>query len=830
MTSQFDHLKLPRVYVQLPRKSGGGFGGYKRDDRSTHGQNLLSQMAAVAKSAKERKSSFRLDPKLIFKIKLVRESNLSDDDLAKSGLTMLAREPAANKAIVVFSSDAELKEFHNRMENYSGIKTDHKYDYLDAVEALTSLEPQDRLGRLLELEPLQPGEIAALDLELWHTGDRDEMRKYINQIRQDLQERSTSTATFALTDHHIGDYLCIARIKINQELLDELLNEFIVKEVDRRPKAAFEKRVEYNLSLSELPDIISPSTNCCGILIIDSGVQRGHSLLAPVIGEAEVFPDAKREFLKGEPDDEADHGTGVAGIAAYGNIEDCIRKKTFDPTVWIFSARVINENNEFDKDLLLENQLEEAISYFVNQYPNCKVINLSLGNAEQIYQDGKKQLRLAAKVDELAYRYQHKNLVFVVAAGNSYVYSQRDDRELLRTDYPNYLLEPEARIIDPATSAIALTVGSLSLGRGSMTYSADARRNAIAKVPGYPSPFTRTGFGVDGMIKPDLVDFGGDFVLDGDRIAQDNDAAVSVVTFSQNYSSCLFKVASGTSFAAPRAAYLAAQLFNKYPEASSNMIRALITTSAKLPDEIPSLFQIGSELTQKQKTEQREKQWAIYGYGQADLERAMYSTENYVVMWEDHLEIAVGDFDLFEIPALPPEFLQKKGKRHLSIALAFDPPTRHTRGDSYLGITMEFNLFKGVDRESVINARIDVEKAKKAGKEGSYSELSIEDLKKQFGSGCMVDDLLPGASLRKKGTLQRGVVEISSQATNYDKSPLYLVVGCNRKWVKVEEIPTQRYALVVAISHSDPEVKLYNRLNVALKQTNQLNQQARIRQ
>jgi len=73
----------------------------------------------------------------------------------------------------------------------------------------------------------------------------------------------------------------------------------------------------------------------------------------------------------------------------------------------------------------------------------------------------------------------------------------------------------DARIIDPATFAIALTVGSLSMGKGSSQYHDDACRNVVAKVEGYPSPFTRSGFGIDGMIKPDLVDFGGDLVLDG---------------------------------------------------------------------------------------------------------------------------------------------------------------------------------------------------------------------------------------------------------------------------------------------------------------------------
>ncbi|MGG6269318.1 S8 family peptidase [Leptolyngbya sp. AN03gr2] len=830
MANQFEHLKLPRVNTQLPRRAKSGGGGGKRGDRSTRGTQIIAQISTLTESAKERRSSFHLDPKLIFKIKLDKNFPLQDDDLTKSGLTLLGREPAINKAVVVFASDEELTEFRKRIENYSGIKAGPQYDYLDAVEGLVPLEPQDRLGRSLELEPLQADEIAALDLELWHTGDRQEMRKYIEQIRQDLRSQSIETAKFDLTDSYIGEYLCIARIKVNQTILDQLLNELIVKEIDRRPRVAFAMRSEFNPSLSEIPAVNSPPSYCCGILVIDSGISGGHPLLAPVIGEAEVFPDTKRQFIQGGAEDEANHGTGVAAIAAYGDVEACIRKKSFDSSAWIYSARVMNDRNEFDEDLLLENQLEQAILYFINQYPNCKVINLSLGNAEQIYRDGSKQFRIAAKLDELAYRYQHKNLVFVVAAGNSYPYPHRDERERLRTDYPSYLLDPEARIIDPATSAIALTVGSLSLGRGSMTYSDDARRNTVAKVPGYPSPFTRVGFGVDGMIKPELVDWGGDFVLDGDRMTSQNETGVSIVTFSQNYSSSLFQMAIGTSFAAPRVSNLAAQLFTKYPEASSNLIRALVSISAELPVEIPPAFQIGSGLSKSQKSKQFNRQLSIYGYGQADLQRAMYSAENYAVLLEDHLEISVGSFDIFEIPALPPEYLRTKGIRHLSIALAFDPPTRPTRGDSYLGITMDFNLYKGVDRESIVNAYISAEKAKKAGDGGSYSEISMEILKKNFTSGCSVN-FSPNATLRNKGTLQRGSIEISSQATKYDQSPMYLVVTCNRKWVKIEDTPSQRYALVVAVGHSDPGVKLYNRLRTAIEQRlQQLTQQIRIRQ
>ncbi|MEH1839910.1 MAG: S8 family peptidase [Nostoc sp.] len=822
MGSQFEHLKLPRIInIELPRRSSGGFGGTKRTDVSEHGKQLLDQISSLIEPVKQKPSPFRLDPKLIFKIKVAEKYSFSDNLVTQTGLNVLAREP--NKAIVVFSSDNELTEFKKRLENYSQLKDGPKYEYLEAIDELVPLEPQDRIGHLLDIKHLQPGELAALDLELWHTGNRKEMRKYLDDIADVLESLTSATAPMRMSDSYIGDYLCIARIKVTDEILNLLLLEEIVKEIDRPPQPAFETTADYNLPISNFPEIVPPPEDNCGILVIDSGVPRGHPLIAPVLGEAEVFPDAKRKVIQGGPDDVHGHGTSVAGIAIYGNVENCIKQRSFDPTAWLFSARVTDENNKYDEDLLLETQLDEAIYAFIEQYPNCKVINISLGNDEQIYRDGLKQFRLAAKIDEIAYQYQHKNIVFVISAGNAF-YEEAESNEQLLTDYPNYLLNKSARIIDPATSAIALTVGSLSFGRGSITEPSDVRRQAIANLSGYPSPFTRTGFGVDGMIKPDVVDFGGDLVLDLSyreslglpkvNVLPDSIASVSILTLSKNFNSSLFHICSGTSFAAPRVANLAAQLFTKYPDASSNLIRALIVNSAVLPKEIPPEFQCNSNQSQSQNTKQIENQLAIYGYGQSDLERAMYSAENYVVLSEDNILIPVGKFHIYEIPQLPPEFFEVKGTRVLSITLVFDPPTRPTRGDSYLGVTMEFNLFKGIDRESIVNAYVNASKTDAPDK---FAEISMENLKKNNGSGILVD-LSPGSNLRKKGTVQRGQVKIFPQSTKYDKGNMILIVSCNRKWANPDEIEMQRYALVASISHSDPQVNLYNRMRLQINQ------------
>ncbi|MGL4499855.1 MAG: S8 family peptidase [Planktothrix sp.] len=801
--THYEHLQLPKVEVKLPKKPNPGFGKKEsRSDRASHGTVLLNQVSALSQKFEEKERRLGINPKLIFKIKL-RPNDELEKNLPSLGLHLLAKEPKAKQAIVVFADDDRLSEFQNHLNSYAGLIPDSpQYGYLDDVEALVPLEPEDRKGPLLKLDPLKSGNVVPLDMELWHTGERKEMDDYINAVDEFLRQIQPELG-MRVSDRYIGNYICIVRIQVTSDILEILLQEYQVKEIDRRPKPAFESPSEYNIPLSSLPEILSPDLEATGVLVIDSGVQRGHPLIGPTLGDSEVFPDPKHEFITGGPDDgdtTGGHGTGVAGIAIYGDIGECVKTKLFQPQVWLFSARVTNEKNQYDPELLLDTQIEAAIDYFVRNYPNCKVINISLGDSELIYQDGEKQFRLAARIDEIAYRLQHKNIIFVISAGNFWYDSESP--ELIAKNYPNYLLSDKAQIIEPATAAIALTVGSLSMGKGSGDYPNDARRRAISKVEKYPSPFTRTGFGVDGMIKPELVEFGGDFVLEGDRVIE-NDFGAAMITLKKDFQgSSLFKFYNGTSFSAPRVANLAAQLFNKFPHATSNLIRALIADSAQLPTHIPTSLQGDS-------TNQLKKQLKIYGYGKPDFERAAYSRQNQVLLIEDNEVLSVGTYQIYEIPPLPEEFIKTKGTKTLSITLAFDPPSRHTRGDSYLGITMEFHLFRNIDKKSLNQAFADVKKLENP----DFTGISIGELKKKHGSSIEIE-LRPNLTIRKKGTLQKGQVHFSSKNWKYDYNPMYLVVACNKKWVNPEETPSQRYAIVASISHSEESVDLYNQIRL----------------
>ena len=360
--------------------------------------------------------------------------------------------------------------------------------------------------------------------------------------------------------------------------------------------------------------------------------------------------------------------------------------------------------------------------------------------------------------------------------------------------YPQYLLQnPESRIIDPGTSAIALTIGGLSFGSGHDLRAANQDMDidrCVAGQIGWPSPFTRVGWGVDGAIKPEVVETAGDWVFSRGRILSFPSYA-GIPSTSRDFAppNGLFRTVNGTSFSTPKVANLAARLIKEFPEASSNLIRALIIDLAKIPSNRPECFM---GLTPVDDDILR-----VYGYGQPDFERARWSEQNEVLLLYQG-EIEIDNFRLFRIPSLPPEYLSTDGDKSLSVTLAFDPPTRHTRGDSYLGVTMEFSLFRNVQPDQIISAmRANIENYQDLQQ---AQNITIKALKDEYGPSIEID-LFPSKTRRINGTLQKGSHFIRGRNWRYiEEIPLVLSVTCSCKWAP-REITHQRFALIASIKH-----------------------------
>jgi len=798
---EFDHLALPAAVAPLERRRRGGGRTFRRPDEEwrEHSREMREQAEALAESLDERRMHrpVEINPRLTFRLVLHGNGNLGEEDLERLGLRLIARMPG--NAIVVFPDDETLAEFRLRIASYAGDVPDAPaYRGLDSIEAIEELTAADRVGHALATRPLAANETEAVDVELWRSPAREECERWIGEITSFVEAREGR-----VTDRYIGDALCLLRVRLTGQTLQALLEVDYVKQIDRRPEPEYESLAVELYEADTFDAADDPPADIAGVVVADSGVAQRHPLLAAAMADAQAFLD---DGLGPEDVDAVayGHGTAVAGFAVHGDpLQAALNREP--PKALLFSARILGEELSYDEDALVERQLEALVDYFTSNYPRARVVNLSLGNSNSVFVGTMSTMRLAAVVDELAYRYRDREIVFVISTGN-----YRPDHltaDETKRDYPAYLLDDRAKILDPGTAALAITVGGLAYGVGTATHPLKTGERDIdsflAMYRDWPSPFTRTGPGPDGAIKPEVVDYAGDARHDRTGIRWDSPGRAGIPTANRNFgppTGRVLRTVAGTSFAAPRVSNLAARLFTEFPDASSNMVRALIAESAELPDSRPDSFAGEDEVSSLT--------LRIYGYGRPDFDRARWSAENHVVLVSDGV-MPVDSVSVFEVPPLPAELLQSPGSGRLSVTLAFDPPVRHTRADSYLGVRMDARLYRNVEPSTLAEVlRRMAPDEREALQEGEEQD-GLDDLKARVGRPIKID-LRPGVRTRQKGTLQRGWANVGRSDWNYDGGPLTLAVTAQRTWAP-DSVVDQRYAIVVSLKYSRTGVDLYAR-------------------
>lgn len=552
-----------------------------------------------------------------------------------------------------------------------------------------------------------------------------------------------------ITDKMITRNFCVIRIRLDQNLLDKITRMREIARADRPPIFSVKERLKVDIQKIDISG--APAKGKPGILVVDSGI-RNHPLLQDSIADSIVLPKNKGSTI--DDIDDVGHGTQVAGIALYGDISRRIDASSFDPQLWLYSAKVMYDDGTgyatFDIDELLEHQFKDAVERTIRKHDNCRVINVSLGNSDNRMYEKQRQFRLASLIDELSFQY--KDILFTVAAGNN-------DNDVFDTEeYPKYLLEesPRVKIIDPATSAHALTVGS------TFEFSPPGKIQLTS-----PAPFTRVGPGLNGMIKPDLVTNGGGFSSD-------------LLTINPRWvhEGRLFTLDRGTSFSSPMVAHYLAVLKGAFPLESRNMIKALILSSATIPSQKPLDL---NKIAWGRKGSETQKVLNLYGYGVPNLNDALHSSNNRVLLRHEG-KIKLDRVHFFAI-MMPTEFLNIGGHRSIEIVLVYDPPTNRNRAD-YLGVVMNFRLYKNISPEAVQIA---------------YTERNKDDSIPDRLKSKKIN-MTPSFTYLNKGVHQKAIKEWSRQPKFKTSKPLMLAVTCQKRWYEEKEYE-QPYAIVVTVKH-----------------------------
>lgn len=771
-----DLFKIPDSFFKKESLFRPVYNAAEDRDKLQFAQNRIRNLKKISddyKKTQENLGSY-FDPKLVLKIETDKNNRAGErkfsQDLENVDIEIVSASESHQGKWYGIAHDIEFKKLKNELKQYK----DQRYPvYLDFIKDMGIVPPQEKILPNLKNNQIKNDEIASIDVELSIIkSEKNEIGQSIENFKK-FVEHEGGKVTDTFTRHN----LCLVRVKANKLLTEKIIDRGQVRSVGRAPKPSFTSSIPSEGSIQDFDIGESPEINATSILVVDSGVVE-HPLMVNALGEIIAQASVATSKIRADqPFDEHGHGTTMASIALYGDIDEKKTARRFHPEIRIHSSKVMYVNDsgesEFDPDELLQHQLALAVDYIATKDKNCKIVNLSIGDESKTSFKISSQLPLAELIDDLAM--EHKDMIFVVSAGNI--------RQNTGKPYPQYFLDDNefVKIIDPATSVHAITVGAVR------RYPESDPSNHLVI---HPSSMSRVGFGYKDMIKPDLVEFGGDNFH-------------NIICCNREFQQNWFTADYGTSTSTALISHYLALLANKFSDAKRNLIKALLISSAQIPEN--NLYPIRP--LQKGSIEDVWKEnLRIYGYGKPDLQKALLSDNNRVLLKNEE-EIELNKVHYYSI-YLPDEFVSTQGNRSISVTLVYDPLTDSTKSQ-YRGVTLDFRLFMNKSVEEV---------------ETQYSVDTPDDDERHTPailSGEM--SLSPSFRLRGQSIHQKATMHYSRSPKILTSQPLVLAIRSTNRWIDNPDFK-QPYAVVVTIEHEN-----LNNLYAQVRNINRIRHQPRVR-
>jgi len=402
--------------------------------------------------------------------------------------------------------------------------------------------------------------------QLWVRRYPDTILSDFDRLLQELRIREKPPRLW-LPDHVI----VMVQAKRNQlESSLELLNTLSEVRKARLCRLEFtdlEGEEQHEWIKDALERINFPSLNAPAICLLDSGVNRAHPLLAPLLLEQDnhtVFPD-------GDSSDSWDgtgHGTLMAGLAAFGDLR-----------ALLFSKERWNQNHRLEGVKLLdgntphEPQNYGAITREGIVRPEIVAPERSRVFAMAVTADGPNDGRptaWSAAVDAAAFGAEEQGepkRLILISAGNVDIF-----RPNHAFSYPTD--NQTTPIEDPAQAWNAITVGAIT--HRVQIQEADPESQLVSPIAksGLLSPYSGTSSSWDEHwpIKPEIVMEGGNAGRHPEY-GPERRASLELLSTSANIQLRPLAPINATSAATALAAKLAAQIRTHYPEAWPETIR-----------------------------------------------------------------------------------------------------------------------------------------------------------------------------------------------------------------------------------------------------------------
>jgi hypothetical protein len=437
----------------------------------------------------------------------------------------------------------------------------------------------------------------------------------------------------------------------------------------------------------EPPELDAPK-----VCVIDSGIQEQHPYLRAAIDPRDSMSWVPNELsLTADYVQGGGHGTRVSGAILFPQgISALSQQKAL---CLIQNARVLNKNNQLPKEVYPPEVLEEIVNHY-HVSKNTRIFNHSISGIAPCRIQSMSPW--ASAIDKLSWE---KDVLFIVAAGNIEANLSFVTRLSIKAHiqagrpYPEYLLSPSARVADPAQSLQALTVGSVAHS----TYNRPPLVS-VASVD-HPSSFSCSGPGIWDTIKPEVVEYGGDYVVDSPSSPSFTIPDLVCPELVRSTLSGGMPVSSdavGTSFAAPKVTHIAAALAAAFPQESTLLYRALIVQSARLPnwtnESIENLY----------------RGIRTMGYGIPSIDRALGNSPNRITLTTKGNEfISARQAKVYQVQ-IPESLLRSDFDFLIEITLSYAVEPRRTRRHRrhYLSTWLDWTCSKRGEDHDIFLARI----------------------------------------------------------------------------------------------------------------------------
>ncbi len=626
--------------------AGGGGGTYPRTSYERHARKIFKQAEQLrAMFAKLHPAGLEIG-KGYFRLELPSSQSITgsggrriEDDIHSS----IVGSPNVN--IGHFSASAEsFSLLVEELQRYAETPDNVGKSKFAAIEQLGSIPLKEKLGPGVA-DRLATG-TKSVDVLLGLFPDLLDRERQAVRMAVEALLRPTGGRVM---DEIVGEGGSYLRVEAGPDAIRTIAESIIaVQSVDQT-----EEVVELSSRPGPIIDsgvVLRPSDRAPIVCVIDTGVAEGCRFIDPFV--------IAREHPLGPPHLQ-DHGTFVASRALFGDtIRDQLSAGALDNRVRIVSVSAFTRDSIGNKISPTTDQLMRIVRDTVTRWhERVRVFNLSMNLAPK---DGSPDFSvenvvspLAAEIDALSRRF---GVLFVISSGNYPSHGEATPTEA----YPDYFKDPKTRVLSPAEAMLAITVGSYA-----------ARDNSGSMVSkGFPSPFTRRGPGIGKYRKPDLVANGGNYGV-GWREQDDLSVAGLASTSAVAYG-------CGTSFAAPVVASLAAQIMDAVPNATAELVRAMLVHFADLMPEAES-----SEIFSN-----------LVGNGRLNPAPILRSTP-----WEQTYAFmgSLGYRKILRIPFFVPRGLTSRTIRdrlRVRCTIAFAPETNRTLRSGYCKSHLRCKLIK----------------------------------------------------------------------------------------------------------------------------------------